>query len=189
MAIKQYTLDNTTTSKQFNSALTMVMGSIAQRNEQVQQLAIIAVNEAARLNGDLPTNNLDWLTNLLVKAEQTKGINLAKLVKYVKEVLCCNTVSWNKEKSRLKKVNDKTVKLTYNVKPDVKWFDYGKKPTVARAFNYPSRITSSINSGMNAEKGGMTLAEVMKAVIAADDVTLDELMQAIAEVNPLDKAA
>lgn len=189
MALTTYTNANVTNTKQFNGAIQTVFGSIKERNNQIQQLLILAVGEASREAGGQVTNNLDWLTRILCLAEETKGVNLTKMVRYVKEVLCCNTVSWNSEKSRLSKVAKKDIKLTYNVEPDVTWFDYGKKETVAKAFDYGKRVTSAVSSAMSEEKGGLTLTEIMQAVIEADGVTIAELMQAIGEVNPLDEAA
>ena len=186
---KSFNTTNVTSTKQFNTAIKAVFGSIAERNLQVQELLIVAVNEAARESGGQITNNLDWLTSILGMAEETKGINLVKMVRYVKEVLCCNTVSWNSEKSRLAKVADKSVKLTYNVEPLTTWFEHGKKETVAKAFDYSKRVTSAINSAMDNEKGGLTLNEVMAAVMQSEGVTINELMNAIAAANPMQEAA
>jgi hypothetical protein len=189
MSLTNYDRNNVTNTKQFVKATANVFNSIKERNAQIQQLLIIAVGEAASIKGGQVTNNLDWLTRILVLAEDTKGINLVKMVRYVKEVLCVNTVSWNSEKSRLSKVSDKKVKLAYNVAPTVSWFEHGKKETVAKAFDYGKRITSSINSAMSNDKGGLTLNEVMMAVMASDDVTIADLMEAIATVNPMQEAA
>lgn len=166
--MKTFTNENVQNSKQFNSAINEVFGAIGSRNEQVQQLLVLSVLEAAKLadNGTV-TNNLNWLTSLLVKAEQTKGINLLKLVRYVKEVLCLNTVTWNAEKSRLTKVKDKAVVLQYDTAPTVTWFDYGKKETVKKAFDYGKRVTSAINNALDDDKGGMTKLEVVKAMLAS----------------------
>lgn len=187
--LTEYNNTNVTNTKQFVTATKLVFGSIAQRNIQIQQLLLIAVGEAARESGGQVTNNLDWLTTILNLGEETKGINLVKMVRYVKEVLCCNTVSWNSEKGKLNKVSDKKVKLSYNLEPTVTWFDHGKKETVAKAFDYSKRVTSAINSAMNNEKGGLTLAEVMVAVLSSDDVSIADLMNAIETINPIQEAA
>ena len=188
--LKQYDSKNTSSTKQFNVALNTVFGSIAQRNEQVQQLLIVAVCEAHRNGADgMSTNNLDWLTRLLNLAEETKGVNLSKMVKYVSEVLCCKTVTWNTDKKRLAKKADKKIKLSYNVEPDCSWFDYGKKATVAQAFDYGKRVTSAINSAMNEEKGGLTLNEIMLAVMASESVSIADLMAAIEGINPIQEVA
>jgi hypothetical protein len=189
MSLTNYDNTNVTNTKQFVKATANVFNSIKERNAQIQQLLIIAVGEAASIKGGQVTNNLDWLTRILVLAEETKGINLVKMVRYVKEVLCVNTVSWNSEKSRLAKVADKSVKLTYNVEPLTTWFEHGKKETVAKAFDYSKRVTSAINSAMDNEKGGLTLNEVMAAVMQSEGVTINELMNAIAAANPMQEAA
>lgn len=189
MALTTYTNANITTTKQFNGAIKTVFGSIKERNNQIQQLLVLSVIEASKVKNGIVGNNLDWLTRILCLAEETKGVNLTKMVRYVKEVLCCNTVSWNSEKSRLSKVAKKDVKLTYNIEPEAAWFEHGKKETVAKAFDYGKRVTSAVSSAMSEEKGGLTLTEIMQAVIEADGVTIAELMQSIGEVNPLDEAA
>ena len=66
-----YNNTNVTNTKQFVTASKLVFGSIAQRNDQVQQLLVIAVGEAARISGGQVTNNLDWLA---------RSLNLIKLV-------------------------------------------------------------------------------------------------------------
>ena len=165
--MKTYTNENISTPKQFNSAIKEVFGSIATRNQQVQQLLILAVNEAAKeVNGQVG-NNLNWLTMLLNQAEQTKGIALVKVVKYVKEVLCCNTVSWNAETAKLTKVKTKGVKLTYNTAPLTEWYSYGKKETLKKAFDYSKAVTSSITSALDEKKGGLTKLDIIRAVMGA----------------------
>lgn len=190
MSLKKYTSENVTNTKQFNQAISTVFGSIAQRNNQIQQLLIIAVNEASRVSGGQVTNNLDWLTRVLVVAEETKGVNLPKMVKYVKEVLCCNTVSWNSKKSRITKRQDKDVSLEYNTSPDTTWFDYGKKETVAKAFDYgKKRVTSVVTQALAEDKGGLTLSEVLQAVLEVDTVNIRELINAMDEVNAVEQVA
>ena len=188
-SLTAYSNTNVTNTKQFVTASKLVFGSIAQRNDQVQQLLILAVSEAARESGGQITNNLDWLSSILKLAEETKGINLVKMVRYVKEILCVNTVSWNSEKSKLNKVSDKAIKLTYNIEPATTWFDHGKKETVAKAFDYGKRATSAFEAAINPEKGGMTVAEVMAMFAGANGVTIGDLMVAIETINPLQEVA
>ncbi len=180
-----YSQSNVKTTKDFTKACTSVFGSISERNEQVQQLLILAVQEAAKVSGGQVTNNLTWLTNILLVAEQTKGINLNKIVKYIKEVLCCNTVAWNKKENKLTKTSKKDVKLTYNTTPESTWFDYGKVNSVAKEFDYAKRVQSAIASAVDPEKGGMTYEEVMKAIFAAG-VSIDDVMNAMPEPTAKD---
>ena len=57
-----YSQANVKTTKDFTKACTTVFGSISQRNEQVQQLLILAVKEAAKESaGGQVSNNLTWL--------------------------------------------------------------------------------------------------------------------------------
>lgn len=174
-----YSQANVKTTKDFTKACTTVFGSIAQRNEQVQQLLILAVNEAAKLSANgQPSNNLTWLSNLLVMAEETNGINLTKIVKYIKEVLCCNTVAWNKKDNKLTKTSKKDVKLMYNCEPESTWYDYGKKASVAKEFDYAKRVKSAIMSATDPEKGGLTHEDVIKAIFEAG-ITIDDVMNAM----------
>lgn len=188
MSLTKYTQANVTNTKQFTKATAMVFGSIKERNNQIQQLLVLAVAEAAKVTNGQVGNNLDWLTRILVLAQETKGVNLTKMVTYVREELCCNTVSWNNDKSRLTKVAKKEVKLKYNLTPEKSWFDYGKKETVAKSFDYGKRVTSAIKAAMSTDKGGMTTAELMQAIIASGELGINDLMQAM-ETTSLDEAA
>ncbi len=174
-----YSQANVKTTKDFTKACTTVFGSIKQRNEQVQQLLILAVQEAAKLSDKgQASNNLTWLTSVLIMAEDTKGISLNNLAKYVKEVLCCNTVAWNKKDNKLTKTSKKDVKLTYNTEPSSTWLTYGKAPSVAKEFDYAKRVKSAIISATNPDKGGLTHEDVIKAIFEAG-ITIDDVMNAM----------
>tara|TARA_B100001063_G_scaffold227047_2_gene237169 strand:- start:13711 stop:14277 length:567 start_codon:yes stop_codon:yes gene_type:complete len=174
-----YSQANVKTTKDFTKACTAVFGSIKQRNEQVQQLLILAVQEAAKLSSNgQASNNLTWLSNILVIAEDTQGINLTKIVKYIKEVLCCNTVAWNKKDNKLTKTSKKDVKLMYNCEPESTWYEYGKKASVSKEFDYAKRIKSAIISATNPDKGGLTHEDVIKAIFEAG-ITIDDVMNAM----------
>ena len=179
MALTTFDKSNVTTTKQFSKACQSVFGGIKARNEQVQQLLILAVNEAARESSGQVTNNLTWLTELIKYAEGTQGINFTKVVRYVKEVLCCNTVAWSATKNQLQKTSKKDVVLTYNTEPESSWYDYGKANNAAKEFDYGKRVTSAINSAMKADKGGMSAAEVVAAILASDSINLDDLLNAV----------
>jgi hypothetical protein len=180
-----YTQANVKTTKDFTKACSAVFGSIAQRNEQVQQLLILAVNEAAKKSaGGQVGNNLTWLSNILIVAETTQGINLTKIVKYVKEVLCCNTVAWNKQENKLTKTSKKGVSLMYNCQPESTWYDYGKKNNVAKEFDYAKRVKSAIISATDPDKGGMTHEQVIQAIFEAG-ISIDDVLNAL----PTDVAA
>ena len=177
--LKSYTQADFTNLKSFNSAISRVFGSIAQRNEQVQQLLVIAVNEAAKENeAGQVGNNLTWLSSILEQAENTKGVNVKRVASYVKEVLCNNTVAWDGKKKQLRKAK-KDQPIEYTVQPLVSWMEHGKKETVAQAFDYGKRVTSSIKNAMDGEKGGLSLDEVLNAIIAAEGVTAESLMDAL----------
>lgn len=177
MALKSYNQTNVTNHKQFTKAIKDVFAGVAARNKQIQQLLIIAVNEAARESGGQVVNNLTWLSELMVLAEDTKGINATKLSEYVRVELCCNTVGWDKKTRQLKK-KAKDTPLKYNLEPAHTWFDHGKPDTIEKAFDYGKRIESAISNALDPEKGGMTFAEVIKHV-AQTGITVDDLIQAI----------
>lgn len=169
--MKNFNVGEIQTSKQFNKALSEVFTGIAGRNNQLQQLLVIAVNEAARESGGQVTNNLSWLTSVLVMAEDTKGINATRIASYVKEVLCCKTVSWNNEKRVLCKTQGKT--LEYNTAPETTWMDYGRANKVKDAFDYEKKLTSLVTRCLDEEKGSMSTAEVLKAVMAGGVSSVD----------------
>lgn len=180
MALKTYT--NINTHKAFSKAVSDVFSGIAGRNAQVQQLLVIAVNEAARESGGQVVNNLTWLSELMVMAEETKGINATKLSEYVRMVLCKNTVSWDKTKKQLKKKSKDTA-LEYDLTPAYPWFDHGKPDTVEKAFDYGKRVESAIRNALDPAKGGLTFAEVILHV-AQTGITIQDMMEAL---NQLDK--
>lgn len=177
--LKVYTNSNVTTSKAFNSACKEVFAGVAARRDQIQQLAIVAVREAARESGGQVCNNLTWLSKLMVLAEETKGINATKLAEYIRLILCCNTVTWDKKTKQLKKKNKTTV-LAYNTEPTGTWFDHGKPDTIDKAFDYGKRVTSAIKAAVDPEKGGMTFKEVLAAVAQAG-ITIEDVLEAIDE--------
>jgi len=172
MALKQFDVNNVQTSKQFNSALSDVFAGITGRNKQLQQLLIVAVNEAARISGGQVTNNLSWLSAVLAKADETKGVNGQKIALYVKEVLCCKSVAWDVKKLTLKKSPSADV-LEYNLAPEVSWYDFGKDPAVKEAFDYGKKLTSTVKAALDETKGGMTIAEVMEAIMAGGVTSTD----------------
>ena len=181
--MKTFDASNVTNSKQFTSALTSVMQGIAGRNKQLQELLLIAVNEASKLKEDgTAQNNLNWLSLLLVQAEGTKGINLQKITMYVKEVLCCNTVAWDKKKASLKKAGGVDA-IMYDIMPSVTWFEYGKKPSIAKEFDGAKSIKNAVTNALDPEKGAMTKAQVL-AVLATMDFSSEDLMNAIDTTEP-----
>lgn len=175
-----YNSETIKTTKQFTRACNNVSKGFGTKSEEYQQLLVLAVNEAAREAGGQVTNNLTWLTQALLTAKQTNGINFTKVVRYVKEVLCCNTIAWSAAKKQVVKSSVKGTVLTYNTQPETTWYNYGKEPSIAAAFDYGKRVTSAINSAMKADKGGMSAAEVVAAILASDSINLDDLLNAVA---------
>lgn len=57
----------------------------------------------------------------------------------------------------------------------------------AKPTDYAARITKAVEAGMNEDKGGLTAAEVMAAIVNAG-VSLDDMMNAIDQVEQADKA-
>jgi hypothetical protein len=181
--MKTFNTTNVTTSKQFITALTSVMQGIAGRNKQVQELLMVAVTEASKLKEDgTPQNNLNWLSLLLVQAESTSGINLTKLTMYVKEVLTCNTTAWDKKKASLKKASGVDA-IMYDIVPSVTWYEYGKKPSIAKEFDGAKSIKNAITNALDSDKGNMTKAQVL-AVIATLDFSSEDLMNALDLAEP-----
>lgn len=179
--MKTFNSSNVTSTKTFISACNSVFSGIAGRNQQLQDLLVIAVSEAAKLdsNGNA-SNNLSWLSAILVKAEETSGINLTKIVVYVKEVLCNSTVKWDAKKQILKKATKET-SLVYTTEPTQTWFEYGKPASIEKAFDVAGTLRRAIDNSR--KKGNASNVEIL-AVIASLDFTADELMQAFEDNEP-----
>ena len=186
-----YTSKNVSSLKQLNKAIKTVLGSVAERNEQVQQLLILSVQEAAKESGGQVTNNLSWLSNIIALADNTKGVNAKRITRYVVNVLCRDTVSYNSETKQLAKKKSKEIKLKYTVEPAQAWYEYEKaKDSAKAAFDYGSkRVTNVVTAALDNEKGGLTLHELMQAVVASDSVNITDLMLAMENVNPLREVA
>ena len=181
--MKTFNTSNVTSCKQFTTALTSVMQGISSRNVQLQELLMISVNEACKLKEDgTPQNNLNWLSLLLLQAEDTKGINLKKITAYVKEVLTCNTTAWDGKKKCLKKAGGVDA-IMYDIVPSVTWFEYGTKPSIAKEFDGVKSIKNAINNAMDSDKGNMTKAQVL-AVLATLDFSSEDLMNALDLAEP-----
>jgi hypothetical protein len=179
--MKTFNSANITSSKSFLSACNSVFGGISGRNQQLQELLVIAVAQAAKVdsNGNVG-NNLSWLSSILVLAEQTNGINLAKIAVYVKEVLCQKTVKWDAKKQTLSKLN-KDTSLSYNVEPSMSWYDYGKPAKLEAVFDVAGTLRRAIDNSR--KKGDASNSEIL-AVIASLDFTTAELMEAFESIEP-----
>ena len=57
----------------------------------------------------------------------------------------------------------------------------------AKPTDYAGRITKAVEAGMNEDKGGLSAAEVMAAIVRAG-VSLDDMMNAIGQVEEADNA-
>tara|TARA_R110000823_G_C15952958_1_gene502568 strand:+ start:46782 stop:47357 length:576 start_codon:yes stop_codon:yes gene_type:complete len=191
MALVQYTNQSINTMKKLNGAIKTVFGSIAERNEQIQQLLIVSVNEAARVSGEQVTNNLSWLSNIIAVADNTKGVNAKRITRYVVSVLCKDTVTYNSETKQLAKKKSKDIKLSYDVEPVQTWFEFEKaKDKAAAAFDYgQKRITNVVTAALDNEKGNITLSEVLMGVLACESVTVNDLMNAMQAINPIQEVA
>ena len=115
-----------------------------------------------------------------MQAEETKGINLYKIVTYVKEVLCANTAKWNDKKKTLAKLN-KDTPLAYVIAPDVTWFEYGRPPSLTKDFDVAGTLRRAIDSSR--KKGNASNVEIL-AVLATLDFTTEELMSALDLAEP-----
>lgn len=188
MSLTKYTTDNVTSLKQLTKAVKTVFGAVSQRNEQIQQLLLVSVAEAARESGGQVTNNLAWLSNIIAVADNTKGVNAKRIVRYVVKVLCNDTVSYNSDKKVLSKKKDKTVKLDYNTNPDQTWYEFEKsKDSAKAAFDYGKRGVSAMIAARNKGDNPLSLGELFAQYLANEDCpdTIQDLMEAMEAVNPL----
>lgn len=178
--MKTFNNTNITSTKSFLSACNAVFTGINGRNLQLQELLLVAVNEAAKVDkNDNPSNNLSWLSSLLVMAEQTNGINLSKIVTYVKEVLCCNTVKWDAKKQTLNKVN-KDTKLEYCTNPMDTWFNHGKPNNLDKEFDYEASLSRALDKFF--DKGNKTIAD-LAIILAKKEINVNDVMLAMEFAN------
>lgn len=188
----KYSIENVTSLKQLNKAIKTVFGGVAERNEQIQQLLLLGVGEAARVSGGQVTNNLSWLSNIIMVADNTKGVNAKRIVRYVVTVLCNDTVSYDSETKQLAKKKSKEIKLKYSDGFGIPaWYEYEKaKDSAKAAFDYGvKRITNVVNTALDEEKGNITLAEVLTGVLASESVSLNDLLTAMQSINPMQEVA
>ena len=185
MSLTTYTAQNVNSLKSLNKAINTVFGGVAARNEQIQQLLILSVNEAGKTSGGQVTNNLSWLSRMIEVAENTKGVNAKRITRYIVNVLCNETVSYNTETKQLAKKKDKEVKLSYTLEPTESWYDYEKaKDSSKAAFDYgKKRVTNVVTAALDTEKGGLTVTEVVQAMLDSKSLSLNELLKAMDSVN------
>lgn len=179
--LKQYSQSNVTDTKSFRKAIGEVFAGVKARNLQIQQLLLVALAEASRVSNGQPTNNLTWLSELLVLAEDTKGINATRIAEYVRIELCCNSVGWNKKKRQLVK-RSKDVPLVYNTEPKCAWYDYGKPDSVDKAFDYGKSVINAVKKAIDPDKGGMTHKQIIEC-LAQVGFTVDDILDTIDEVT------
>ena len=176
--MKQFNGKNVTNTKQFKTAISDVFTGIGGRFNQIQDLLIVAVEQAATTNdAGQVGNNLNWLSELMNKAITTKGISYVKIEKYIKEVLCLGTVSFNHKTGAFSKKVGKD-ELCYSLEPKDTWFNY-KSGAPKPAFDYGNAVTTACKSAMNEKKGGLDLAHVLGHVMAAG-ITEAQLGDALA---------
>ena len=141
--LKTFTPDNVRTDKNFRSAVLDVFGGAAARNQQIQQLTVIAINKAMTPAADDPSRTVDdfrWLSLLADTFEKTRGLNLQQFVDYLKAHIKCEIVQpdktvvtkslvWDDKSKQFKKpVKGATVQY---MQITGTWFEWGKKPSLS----------------------------------------------------------
>lgn len=166
MALKTFTPDSVRTDKNFSTAVLDVFSGVSARNQQIQQLIVIALNKAQTPAADDPTRTVDdfrWLSLLADKFESTRGLNLQQFVDYLKAHVKCEIVQPDKTvvtKSLLWDVKTKQFKKPVKgaavqyMQITGTWFEFGKKPTLAAAFNLTGSFSSLINKAAKQAKDG-----------------------------------
>ena len=182
MALKSYDATNITNSKQFNTALNTVFGSISSRNQQVQDLLILGVAQSAK------GGNLGWVSDVYNFAIETKGVNATRIHTYIKEYLYDNTVTFDVKKKVFKK-SVKADAITPLVEQANTWFGFGKKEAVKKEKNYLESVTTAIKNAQSDTKGMHSSGEVIKAVLASG-ISLSamfDIMESMVEENMEEK--
>lgn len=181
--LKTFNAQNVTNTAQFSKALSSVFSGIQGRNNQVQQLIIIALEQART------GNNLSWLMDILVHAENTRGINLKKIHDYIVTYICKDTVEI---RTKNKKVDGKPVKirslgtkkdssleLIALEKIDTTWFDYGKEPRL-EDIDYKAKLSRALQTAVN--KGKLSADDIVDALMLAE-IPVTDMMKAFDSVS------
>lgn len=164
MALKTFTPDSVRTDKNFSTAVLDVFSGVSARNQQIQQLIVIAINKAQTPAADDVTRTVDdfrWLSLLADKFEQTRGLNLQQFVDYLKAHIKCGDKSlvWDVKTKQFKKPV-KGAAVQY-MQITGTWYEFGKKPTLAAAFNLTGSFSSLINKAAKQAKDGALSPEDM----------------------------
>lgn len=162
--------------KAFDSAVKKAFDGIKTRQDTIQSLLLAALANARKPRVDDATKSQDdfsWFTTIAVMAEETKGLNLKKIVDYIR-AMCDNSIVFD-TKERVFRKHTKGTVINY-MTPDVPWYEFGKAQRIEDSWNL-SKYLGTVQSQLQKHLGELP-PEAMKLL---NDIT--ELQQKLAQAK------
>lgn len=162
--------------KAFDSAVKKAFDGIKTRQDTIQQLLLAALANASKPRQDDATKSQDdfsWFDTIALLAEETQGINLKKIIDYIR-VMCDDAIIYS-EKGKTFKKKEKGTVINYSL-PKETWYEYGRPQKISDSWNFEQYLKSV---GTNLKKHlGELPPEAMKLL---NDIT--ELQQKLAQAK------
>ena len=158
MSLKSFNAATITTDGKFSAAVKDVFTGITARNQQIQQLLVIALFKAQSPASDDPERTVDdfrWLSLLADSFEGCRGLSLQQFTDYLKahvQTVGGKSLRWDTKTQQFKKP-EKGVVMVYKQLVGT-WFEFGKKPTLASAFSFDKSFHAVLNKAAKAAKEG-----------------------------------
>lgn len=158
MSLKAFNAASITTDGKFSAAIKDVFTGITARNQQIQQLLVIALFKAQAPASDDPARTVDdfrWLSMLADSFEGCRGLSLQQFTDYIKahvHTVDGKSLRWDSKTKQFKKP-EKGVLMVYKPLAGT-WFEFGKKPTIASQFNLDKSFHAVLNKAAKAAKEG-----------------------------------
>jgi len=155
MALKTYT--GIMTDGSFNKAVNDVFAGITARQDQLQQLLVVAFAKAQQQREDGTTvDDFRWLSTILAKAIETKGLNSKRMADWINSCVSSpdtdRPLKYEQKTAQLKK-SKAGIKLVYNVQGT--WYDYGKPDDVQKSFAFAQQLESLLKRASKAYNDGL----------------------------------
>lgn len=158
------------TDKSFASAVKQVFDGVRSRQENIQEFLLIATD---RITGE--HRDTGWLNIIAAQFEATAGLSTDKFALWVKTSIVADTVDENDQPIVIPALawDDKTNSFKFARKGlqarlvcTQKWYECGKKPSVAQSYNLIGSLESLIRKAEKELKEG-NLDEQERALLNA----------------------
>ena len=158
MALKTYT--GAMTDGSFNKAVQTTFDGISARQSQLHQLLIIAFAKAQteRTADDgtvSTTDDFRWLSTILAKAIETKGLNSKRMADWVNSCVSspdsASPLKWDTKTNQLKK-SKAGITLVYNITGT--WYEHGKPDKIDEAFKFTAVLEQMMKRASKAYNDG-----------------------------------